>query len=438
MKLNVKKFTLFVFLLSTWTVLICDARQAADSVDVRSDVNAALDTEPEATSEKQGLLNVYLDCAQCDRTFIRREIGFVNYVRDRALADIHLFVTSERTGSGGRFYTLSFIGHGKYAEANMIRTHTSYDTDTFDEVRTGLTEAIKRGLVPFVLETEVGDQLRITFVEEENQEAFEPEYDPWNSWVFEVYAGGYAKEESSQGRLDIRYGFYATRVTEKWRVRARPYFNHNIRRFETSDETIRDVSRRHGFDGYVIRSLSDHWSAGLFNDVLSSTFTNMNLRVQLSPALEYSLYPYEHSSRKEITFRYRVLGGYYDYIEETLFDKTREFLYRQSLSATARFQQPWGGLSAQLSGSHYLHDFDKNRIEFFSRVQLRVAKGLQLDVSGSVEVIHDQLFLAKGDATLDEILLQRSQLATTFEFTGRIGFSYTFGSIYNNVVNTRL
>jgi hypothetical protein len=62
---------------------------------------------------------------------------------------------------------------------------------------------------------------------------------------------------------------------------------------------------------------------------------------------------------------------------------------------------------------------------------------LSLSISGGFEAIHDQLSLRKGDRTLDEILLNRSELATNFEYRASIGFSYTFGSVYSNVVNPR-
>ena len=385
-----------------------------------------------------GLINVFLDCDDCDRDYIRREITFVNYVRDRSQAQIHLFITDERTGSGGRRYTLSFLGLDSLENSRQVLTFTSNEEDTADQVRRGLTESIKRGLFPFLLHTPIGDQLTVSFDGQEEEGFDRPVYDPWNNWVFEIYAGGYVEEEASQGRLDVRYGVYARRVTDQWRILARPYFNHNIRRFETSDEMIRSITRRHGFDGYLIKSINDHWSAGVFCDMLSSTISNMDLRLELAPAIEYSLFPYALSSRKEITFRYQLLGGYYNYIEETLFDQEEEYLYRHAIATTMRFEQPWGSLFTVMEGSHYLHDFKKNRVEFYGRIQLRVAKGLDLDVSAGLEIIHDQLFLPKGDASLDEVLLQRKQLATTFEVNGRIGFSYTFGSIYNNVVNTRL
>ena len=56
---------------------------------------------------------------------------------------------------------------------------------------------------------------------------------------------------------------------------------------------------------------------------------------------------------------------------------------------------------------------------------------------GSAAMVHDQLGLVKEDIPVDQILLQRKELATQFEYFTSFGFTYTFGSIYNNVVNPR-
>jgi hypothetical protein len=52
-------------------------------------------------------------------------------------------------------------------------------------------------------------------------------------------------------------------------------------------------------------------------------------------------------------------------------------------------------------------------------------------------MMHDQLALVKGGATREEILLKRKELASTYTYFTYFGLSYTFGSIYNNVVNPR-
>jgi hypothetical protein len=51
--------------------------------------------------------------------------------------------------------------------------------------------------------------------------------------------------------------------------------------------------------------------------------------------------------------------------------------------------------------------------------------------------VHDQLYLPKGDTSIEDLLLRRRKLATTYEISGRFGFRFTFGSIYNSVVNER-
>jgi hypothetical protein len=90
-----------------------------------------------------------------------------------------------------------------------------------------------------------------------------------------------------------------------------------------------------------------------------------------------------------------------------------------------------------LGYSNYLHDWSKNYIDFGGEISLRIAKGLSLNLYGSYSIIHDQLSLVKGGVTPEEILLQIKQLETQYSYYLSVGFSYTFGSIYNNVVNPR-
>jgi len=52
-------------------------------------------------------------------------------------------------------------------------------------------------------------------------------------------------------------------------------------------------------------------------------------------------------------------------------------------------------------------------------------------------MIHDQLSLPKKELTEEEIILQKRILATQYSYYLSIGFSYTFGSIYSNIVNPR-
>lgn len=87
--------------------------------------------------------------------------------------------------------------------------------------------------------------------------------------------------------------------------------------------------------------------------------------------------------------------------------------------------------------SSYLDDFSQRRLEVGGELRLRVVRGLELEIGGSASLIHDQLSLVKRGATPEEILLRRRALQTDYRYDLRAGFSYTFGSIFNSVVNPR-
>jgi len=48
---------------------------------------------------KEAAPKVFLDCRGCDRDYFREEITYINYVRDRKDADIHVLVKDQSTGS---------------------------------------------------------------------------------------------------------------------------------------------------------------------------------------------------------------------------------------------------------------------------------------------------------------------------------------------------
>jgi hypothetical protein len=51
--------------------------------------------------------------------------------------------------------------------------------------------------------------------------------------------------------------------------------------------------------------------------------------------------------------------------------------------------------------------------------------------------VRNQIALARGALTQEEILLRQRELATDYRYFVSGGISYRFGSIFNNVVNTR-
>jgi len=143
------------------------------------------------------------------------------------------------------------------------------------------------------------------------------------------------------------------------------------------------------------------------------------------------------STRRQLRVLYKIGFGSYRYREETLYGKTSENLFSESLSVTLDLNEPWGTAEFSLEGSHFFHDFNKNRLEVSCELSLRIYKGLSLDIEGNYEKIRDQLSLPAEGATLEEILLRQRELASGYRYSIEVGLSFRFGSLFSNVVNPR-
>ncbi len=392
-------------------------------------------TEQEDIKElKKQAPKVFIDCNFCDIDYIRREITFVNYVRDRKEADVHILVTRLGTGSGGWEYTLAFIGQKECEGMNNTLKYYSHKDDTQDEIREGLVEVIKKGLMPYVANTPIADRVSISFEEEVEPTDVE---DKWNFWVFSTSLSGFFDGEKTSKYTSIHGSFSAKRTTPEWKISASLSASFNESIFETEDMSLSSLSESRSFSGLIVKSIDEHWSIGGYLSASYSTYSNINLRINPAPAIEYNVFPYSQSTRRQLCFLYRLGYSYNDYIEETVYGKTSESLWRGSLSATFELKERWGEVSTTLTASHYFHDFRKNSLDVFSELSLRLFKGLRLSLWGGYAAIHDQLSLSGGGVTQEEIFLRRKELATTYRYFFSVGFSYTFGSIYSNVVNPR-
>ncbi len=383
---------------------------------------------------KEGAARVFIDCDFCDIDYIRTEITFVNYVRDRKEADVHVLITIQDTGSDGREYTLAFIGQNGWAGVDNTLKFVSDKTQTDDEIRQGLAQILKIGLVGYAARTPIHSRLTVSFLDRVDAGMVR---DRWDFWVFSFSLNGMEFGEKSQARTMLYGNLSANRITPAAKLRLGLSGDYSKSRFSFDGADIISESDSATFDGLYVKSLGGHWSAGIFLTVESSTFRNIDFSVNPSPAVEYDVFPYAESTRRQLRFLYRLNLKRVRYREETIYDKMNETLFGQSLEAALEVKEPWGTAEASIEGSHYFHNAKMNRLELSGEVSLRLFKGLSLTMSASYERIRDQLGLPKGDLKLEEVLLQRRELATDYNYSLSVGLSYTFGSIYSNVVNPR-
>jgi hypothetical protein len=203
------------------------------------------------------------------------------------------------------------------------------------------------------------------------------------------------------------------------------------------DEPLRAERNERDFDGLVARSLTDHWSVGGRGSIDSSTFENIAIRTFVGPAIEYNLFPYSQYTRRQLRLGYAVGPYYARYREETLLFRASDRMAQQQASVTLDQREPWGSLQAELEYSTFLPDASLYRIQLEADVNVRLARGLSLSLEGRTSRIRDQLSIPRRGVTPEEVLLRLRRLRSGYDYQLQIGLTYTFGSIFNTIINPR-
>ncbi|CAN5700755.1 hypothetical protein BH23GEM1_BH23GEM1_01230 [soil metagenome] len=388
-----------------------------------------------ATAEKP---KVFIDCNECDDDFLRTEISWVDHVRDRAVADVHILVTAQRTGSGGRQYTAHFIGLRQHAGRQDTLSYSARVAESSDETRRGIASILKLGLVRYAARSGIASALTITARADGSVPAARPARDPWNLWVFRTSARGFFNGEKTSKFANMSTNVSANRISPAWKTNFGVNLNYNESKFTFTDgRRFNNYSRGYGANSLVVKSLGPHWSAGQRSSISSSTFLNQELAARVAPAIEYNFFPYSESTRRQFTLQYSLGLNHFRYEDTTIYNEIAETRGDQALIASFDVKQPWGSVSTSLEAAAYVHDFSKQRLVFFTNLDWRLIKGLSVSLAGNASLIRDQLHIAGGQLSDEEVLLRRRQLATSYRYFASVGLSYSFGSIYSNIVNSR-
>ena len=396
--------------------------------------------------------SVFLDCAarNCNQTYFRTELPWINWARQPQDADVHLIMTSQTTGAGGSEYRLDYIGTGDSEYEHQLRFQAS-PTNTQRETLDGITRTIGIGVLHFAtlngFFTDAIDFLEISEMLEIESEEFDPGErlvtgeeveDPWNFWVFRLGGNTEVNGEQTRQTTQIRGNASASRVTRTWKMSFRGNFNINRREIDLPDNgTFTDERTDWGISELVVYSLADRWSIGVEGEVRRLTRVNQRFRWEITPALEYSFFPYEEATRRAFTLFYKIGPAYREYLEVTVYGWVAETRWEESLEIEFSQRQPWGDASVGITGSHFLYNTDLYAINLDGDISFRVFRGLNLNAEGGVGWVNDQIYLAAGGATDAEALLNLRQRAQDFNYEFQVGFSFQFGSVYNNVVNNR-
>jgi len=405
---------------------------------------------------EEGVLNLFFDCqgSGCrDMDFFRREVPVVNWVRDREVSDLHVLITSQTTGGGGRMYTLAFIGRQDLEGEDQELTVGTAGDATTDQRREAIASRLKMGLVRYLAGTAAVEEIVISLGTQQGAEGpqgpgappgqngrqGQPQDDPWNFWVFRVGGNAFLNGESSFSSSSYSGNLSANRTTEAWKFTISSRYSRRESTFEIGEGEPPVVSLIEDWStsSLLVKSLTPQWSIGANVGAGRSTRLNEDLRWNISPGIEYNFVPYSESSRRAFTLQALINVRHWDYTEETVFLQTEETRAAASLTAAVNQIQPWGRTRVSLTGSQYLHDKDMYQVALNGSISVRLFRGFSVNVGGYYAWVRDQLFLPAGEASTEEVLLRQRQLQTSFNYFTSFGFSYQFGSIFNNVVNPR-
>lgn len=396
-------------------------------------------------------LSVFLDCrTNCDGDYLRTEINYVNWLRDRSDAHVHILVTSQPAGGGGEEITIALLGQQVFdGRGDTVRVIVD-PTTTADERRQAMARSLALALGPFLVRTSRPRSFRLVF-EAERDGAERPQTlpanDPWRSWVFEIEVGTSTDGERNYRSTELELGFSANRTTEEWKSDAGFDFSYDDSRTTVveyddqgaveSEETFVTLRRSWTGQFQVVKTLGPRGALGLRGRISSNTFQNQRLQLQLTPAVEYNFFPYSEATRRELSIQYGVGYRSYRYADTTIFGLMEESVpvHRASLYYTTR--QPWGSTQVEVEHESFLNDPTKRNSGIDASATVRLFRGFSLNVGGEYRWIRDQVYLRKGQRSPVDVLLRRQALLTGFEYDARISISYTFGSIFNNVVNPR-
>lgn len=387
-------------------------------------------------------LTVFLDCQNvfCDRNYLITELPYVLLTQDRLDAEVHALITGLGTGGGGQQLTIALLGQRRFDGRVDTLVANIPPNSTDDQQRQELARVLQLGLTPFLLRTGAAERFSLSYRAAPGDSAgggTSGIVDPWNFWVYRVSTNGSVGAESRSSDYEIEANASAVRITEAWKIIFDAEWEYNANKFELDSSTVEFALRSASFEAIALKSVTDHWSTGAGLSIGLDEFRNQDFSASLDLATEWNYFPWREATRRQLVFIAGISNRYFDYAEETLYERTSEWRTALVTKVATEARQPWGSLFAGIEHIRYLHATDVYSATLYFNADVRISRGVSVFFGGNASKVNDQLYLPRGDAEDDEILTEQRELATAFRVNAYAGLSFRFGSIFNNVVNPR-
>ena len=391
-------------------------------------------------------IKVYLDCRGdsrqgCAPDFFVTDLPYVNWTRDRLFADVQFLVTTIETGSGSYLYTVSALGRGRFDGRADTLVVPTVPNESEDGIRRKLSRGFALLLVPYARTTAAGSRLHVTYdAPAAGAKATGAAVrDRWNFFVLQLDLNGFMNTESRQTFANLFSDIRVRRVTEHSALRFGINQSARYSRFELDDSTkVSNTNRQGVFFVRGVKSLSSRASFGFLTNIGYNEFNNTKLVWRAAPVIEYNLFPWSQATSQQVAISYGVGPRYFSWTDTTIFGRKHEWRAQQELVIGSDIRKSWGSVNISTRYASFLPEAKKWNLGVNGQTSLNLVKGLQFNLGGGASLIRDQIFLAARGRTPEQILTQQRALASNYSAFVFTGLSFSFGSIYNNVVNPRL
>ena len=254
---------------------------------------------PFLVKSQENLPKLFIKCDRCDQTYLRKEINYVDHVRDQALANIQLFIYRNRNANNGNRYSLDFIGNENFKEKNISLNLDTNPKMTRDEIRNELKKKIELGLVYFLIETEISKKININYDSSFLSDEIESSSDRWKNWVFQSSGDAYFENETSRRKSNINLQFDADKVTDK--IKLQFDLDYGYKRFvsekwfasataEYFEDELKGIERRIAGSGGIGYQFWDNSTGELSADLsVSAVQEKIGFQNETNPALRLGI-----------------------------------------------------------------------------------------------------------------------------------------------------
>ena len=161
----------------------------AGGVDTKSD------------SLRKDALLVYMEA----NDYIKKEIPYINYVRDIRDASVYILSTKQRTGAGGTEFTYFLVGQNENAGMYDTLSFVSAPDATYEEIREEEVSTLKMGLMRYIAKTPLAKYVQISFSEQISETV---STDKWDSWVFKAQLSGWFEGQQTYSEKQPLWKIY--------------------------------------------------------------------------------------------------------------------------------------------------------------------------------------------------------------------------------------